>query len=89
VHLAHAGHPLVGDPVYLRRLPAAAKSLDPALSAALTGFPRQALHAAVLGFTHPVTGVALRFETPLPPDMAALVTTLWPGMGAIIPTNLV
>ncbi|MCU0987850.1 MAG: RluA family pseudouridine synthase [Acetobacteraceae bacterium] len=87
VHLAHAGHPLVGDPVYLRRLPAAAKTLAPALSAALTGLPRQALHAAVLGFTHPVTGEAMRFETPLPPDMAGLVTTLWPDWDGAIPTN--
>lgn len=87
VHLAHAGHPLVGDPVYLRRLPAAAKTLDPALSAALTGFPRQALHAAVLGFTHPVTGDVLRFQTPLPADMAGLVTRLWPGMSEPILTN--
>jgi 23S rRNA pseudouridine1911/1915/1917 synthase len=87
VHLAHAGHPLVGDPVYLRRLPASARSLDPALSAALTGFPRQALHAAVLGFTHPVTGAALRFETPLPDDLAALVTRLWPEWDGAILTN--
>jgi 23S rRNA pseudouridine1911/1915/1917 synthase len=87
VHLAHAGHPLVGDPLYLRRLPASAKSLPPGVAAALTGFPRQALHAAVLGFTHPVTGEALRFETPLPPDMGGLVTTLWPDWDGAIPTN--
>lgn len=87
VHLAHAGHPLVGDPVYLRRLPASAKALSPALAAMLAGFPRQALHAAVLGFTHPITGAELRFETPLPADLAAMVTALWPGWPGPIPTN--
>lgn len=76
VHLAHLGHPLIGDPVYLRRLPAAALGLDPARRSALTGFPRQALHAAVLGFVHPLTGAALRFESPLPADMAGLVRLL-------------
>jgi 23S rRNA pseudouridine1911/1915/1917 synthase len=76
VHLAHLGHPLVGDPAYLRRLPAAARGLDPPRRAALTGFPRQALHAASLGFAHPVTGRALRFESPLPADIAALIDTL-------------
>jgi 23S rRNA pseudouridine1911/1915/1917 synthase len=76
VHLAHLGHPLVGDPAYLRRLPAAARGLDPALRALLTGFPRQALHAASLGFTHPVTGAALRFDSPLPADIAALLERL-------------
>lgn len=86
VHLAHAGHPLVGDPLYLRRRPAAAKGLPAELDAALAGFPRQALHAAVLGFTHPVTGQALRFETPPPPDLAELLSRLWPDWGTI-PTN--
>ncbi|WP_144186447.1 RluA family pseudouridine synthase [Elioraea rosea] len=86
VHLAHAGHPLVGDPLYLRRRPAAAKALPEELEARLAGFPRQALHAAVLGFTHPVTGQALRFETPPPPDLAELLSALWPDWGTI-PTN--
>ncbi len=76
VHLAHAGHPIVGDPVYLRRTPAAARALNPATRAALLDFPRQALHAAVLGFTHPRTGESLRFETPMPEDMATLVGML-------------
>ncbi len=54
VHMAYAGHPLVGDGVYGRRRAGA----DPALAA----FPRQALHAATLGFTHPVSGAEMRFE---------------------------
>jgi 23S rRNA pseudouridine1911/1915/1917 synthase len=82
VHLAHLGHPLVGDPAYLRRLPAAARGLAPALRAALAGFPRQALHAASLGFAHPVSGAALRFASPLPDDVAALISRLGdPGDG--------
>lgn len=67
VHMAHAGHGLVGDPVYGgRRLP-------PALG---VSFDRQALHAATLGFVHPVTGATHRFEAPMPDDMETLVTAL-------------
>ncbi|MCS6853810.1 MAG: RluA family pseudouridine synthase [Elioraea sp.] len=76
VHLAHQGHPLVGDPTYLRRLPAAAARLPPDLRAALTGFPRQALHAASLGFRHPLTGKQLAFTSPLPTDIAGLLEAL-------------
>jgi 23S rRNA pseudouridine1911/1915/1917 synthase len=76
VHLAHAGHPLVGDPVYLRRTPGAARLLRPAQREALLAFPRQALHAATLGFRHPVSGRALSFSTPLPPDFALLLKVL-------------
>ncbi len=76
VHLASIGHPLVGDPVYLRRVPAAARGLAPGLRALLLDFPRQALHAAVLGFVHPVTGAALRFETPPPSDLSGLIAAL-------------
>jgi 23S rRNA pseudouridine1911/1915/1917 synthase len=72
VHLAHIGHPLIGDPVYLRRRPAVAKVLaQPARDLALD-FPRQALHAATLGFAHPITGMALRFSAPPPADFLAL-----------------
>jgi 23S rRNA pseudouridine1911/1915/1917 synthase len=68
VHMASKGSPCLGDPVYGAGAPAAP------VKAVLveTGFSRQALHAALLGFIHPVTGQALRFETPLPPDMAAV-----------------
>lgn len=76
VHLASRGHPIVGDPVYLRRLPAAAKTLDAADRALLLDFPRQALHAARLGFRHPRTGEALSFTTPPPADMQALLDRL-------------
>lgn len=79
VHLAGAGHPVVGDPVYLRRVPAAAKALSLATRAALLDFPRQALHAARLGFAHPSTGAALSFERPMPTDMASLIVALDAG----------
>lgn len=76
VHMAHIGHPLVGDPVYLRRTPAAARLLPEAPRNALLAFPRQALHAATLGFRHPVTGRDLTFESPLPADLLALLALL-------------
>ena len=68
VHMASKGSPCLGDPVYGAGQPAAA--VRERIAAA--GLKRQALHAAVLGFVHPITGEALRFETPLPSDMAAL-----------------
>ncbi len=76
VHLAHIGHPIVGDPVYMRRTPAAARSLPAPVRDALLAFPRQALHAATLGFNHPVTGRPLAFESPVPPDISGLVALL-------------
>ena len=76
VHLAHVGHPVVGDPVYLRRIPAAAKSIRASARGLLLDFPRQALHAARLGFKHPRTGEMLSFETPIPPDMQTLLDAL-------------
>ncbi len=76
VHLANSGHPIVGDPAYLRRIPAAAKGLPDALRRQLLDFPRQALHAARLGFRHPVSGANLSFQTPPPPDMQALLDAL-------------
>ncbi|PIB93990.1 RNA pseudouridine synthase [Caulobacter sp. FWC2] len=68
VHMASKGSPCLGDPVY-----GASQAAGPVREqVAAAGLKRQALHAAVLGFVHPVTGLTLRFETPLPPDMAAL-----------------
>ena len=76
VHMAHAGHGLIGDPVYGGRRKLSHKALGEAAVEAARAFPRQALHAATLGFTHPVTGAALRFEAPLPEDMQNLIETL-------------
>ncbi|MEN5177134.1 Ribosomal large subunit pseudouridine synthase D [compost metagenome] len=72
VHLASRGAPLLGDPVYGSGSPSA--PVRAAVEAA--GLKRQALHAAVLGFVHPVTGQALRFETAPPEDMQRLEALL-------------
>ncbi len=76
VHLASIGHPLVGDPVYgrgpgLSGLKPGEPAADRAI-AAVAAFRRQALHARVLGFAHPVTGEAMRFEAQPPKDFVAL-----------------
>ncbi|MBX3579704.1 MAG: RluA family pseudouridine synthase [Rhizobiaceae bacterium] len=73
VHMAHIGHPLVGDRDYGQAFRTKANLLpEPARSAAET-FPRQALHASLLAFRHPRTGRPMRFDSPLPADMAALL----------------
>lgn len=76
VHLSQAGHPLLGDPTYLRRIPAAARSLPSPLREAGLDFPRQALHAATLGFYHPRHGNFLHFETPFPQDLQELTSIM-------------
>ena len=70
VHMAHIGHPLVGDPVYGR----AKKPLSEVLKA--RNFVRQALHAAHLGFIHPVTGNRIALDSELPQDMRELIDEL-------------
>ncbi|MFD1508310.1 RluA family pseudouridine synthase [Lacimonas salitolerans] len=76
VHMAHVGHGLIGDPVYGGRRKVSQKALPAAAVAAVRVFPRQALHAATLGFVHPVSGEPLRFDAPLPQDFAGLLETL-------------
>jgi 23S rRNA pseudouridine1911/1915/1917 synthase len=76
VHLASRGHPVVGDPVYLRRVPAVARSLPEPIRQRLLDFPRQALHATRLGFTHPRTGQPLNFASEPPADMAGLIAAI-------------
>jgi 23S rRNA pseudouridine1911/1915/1917 synthase len=76
VHLAHIGHPLLGDPSYGAGHKASARRLGSPARAALAALGRQALHAAELDFVHPVSGRRLAFESPLPPDMAQLVAAL-------------
>jgi 23S rRNA pseudouridine1911/1915/1917 synthase len=73
--MAHVGHGLVGDPVYGGRRKLSDRALGAAAEVAMA-FPRQALHAATLGFVHPVTDEEMRFDSPLPPDMADLVDRL-------------
>lgn len=76
VHMTHIGHPLLGDPLYGTGFATKVNKLPDDLKAGVTGLGRQALHAAILGFAHPVTGETLRFEADLPADLAALVERL-------------
>jgi 23S rRNA pseudouridine1911/1915/1917 synthase len=79
VHMAHIGHPLIGDRLYGSGFKTKANRLSEPQRDALAALGRQALHAAVLGFEHPRTGRALRFESPLPDDMRTLLTALEKG----------
>lgn len=76
VHMAHVGHSLIGDPVYGGRRKLNVKAIGEAGAEAAAAFSRQALHAATLGFEHPVTGEWIEFESDLPEDMKALLTAL-------------
>ena len=72
IHLAEAGHPLCGEKVY-------SQPLFKKRIADRSGAQRQALHAAELGFKHPITGEELMFKTPLPEDMSRLLVKLRAG----------
>jgi 23S rRNA pseudouridine1911/1915/1917 synthase len=72
VHLAHIGHPVIGDPVYGTGFKTMIGKLPPGAAKALDDLGRQALHARELGFEHPVTHRPMRFTSPPPADMAAL-----------------
>ncbi|MEJ2582075.1 MAG: RluA family pseudouridine synthase, partial [Acidobacteriota bacterium] len=74
VHLAHIGHAIVGDPLYAGRQ--WRNLADPRVQASARSFPRQALHAWKLEFTHPVTRGTVEFETPLPGDLEELLDEL-------------
>jgi 23S rRNA pseudouridine1911/1915/1917 synthase len=76
VHMAHAGHALVGDPTYGGRRKLARGAVSEASDALVRDFPRQALHAQVLGFIHPASGESLRFEAKIPQDMVDLIGVL-------------
>ena len=75
VHMAHLNHPLVGDPVYCGR-PRPPKNATPELMAMFKSFKRQALHAAMLKLTHPITGEEMCWRAPVPVDMVALTHAL-------------
>ena len=76
VHMTSLGHPLVGDPSYGRGRANRMAGLSAESRLALAGFPRQALHAYLLGFLHPTKGCPLRFESITPPDINELVEIL-------------
>ncbi|CAA7622515.1 RluA family pseudouridine synthase [Magnetospirillum sp. UT-4] len=73
VHMTSLGHPLVGDQTYGRSRPPRAATLCSDTGRHLAGFPRQALHAYLLGFDHPTSGERLRFESTIPFDIKALI----------------
>src|SRR5499426_936154 len=78
VHLAHIGHPLMGDDLYGPGFKTKAVHLPPAAHQALGDLGRQALHAYLLGFEHPATGEYLEFRSELPVDLARLQIDLAP-----------
>lgn len=78
-HLSHIGAPLIGDPIYGKfrglKLDGSGAKVEAAKEIARV-FPRQALHAGVLGFDHPITGKPMRFESALPDDLEELLSAL-------------
>lgn len=73
VHMAYTGHGLLGDDTYGGKRRLSVKAVGEAAAAMGNAFPRQALHAATLGFTHPGSGEAMEFASDLPEDMAGLL----------------
>lgn len=78
VHMAHIGHPLVGDTLYAPGFATKINRLPEPLAGAVKALGRQALHARLLGFAHPQTGEEMVFEVDLPADLAALAEALSP-----------
>jgi 23S rRNA pseudouridine1911/1915/1917 synthase len=73
VHLAHIGHPLIGDPLYGQGFKSKLRKLPEPLRGKLATLSRQALHAEHLAFVHPVSGTLLKFNSPLPADLTEIV----------------
>jgi 23S rRNA pseudouridine1911/1915/1917 synthase len=82
VHLSEAGHPVVGDELYGRQPPRGGGGRLAFEHGAVRKMPRQALHAAVLAFKHPVTGEDCRFSAPLPDDMTRLIERVFEEEGS-------
>ena len=76
VHMAYIGHSLIGDPVYGGNRKIAKKSISEEAAKSIKYFPRQSLHAALLGFKHPESGENLRFRVEMPHDMQNLISDL-------------
>ncbi|TCD15525.1 RluA family pseudouridine synthase [Oricola cellulosilytica] len=75
VHMAHIGHPLIGDHGYGKGFSTKAQALAEPLRGRVIGFRRQALHAASLAFEHPSSGELMKFESPMPSDMTELISS--------------
>ena len=73
VHMSYIGHPLIGDQDYGKHFQTKGNILEEPARTAVQRFKRQALHAAVLGFEHPISLEHMRFEAPIPPDMQHLI----------------
>lgn len=76
VHMAYAGHGLIGDTTYGGKRKISPKAISETAMQAIQAFPRQALHARLLEFVHPASGDTMRFQADLPQDMADLVSAL-------------
>jgi 23S rRNA pseudouridine1911/1915/1917 synthase len=76
VHMAHIGHPLVGDADYGAHFRTKSARLPDDIRAVVDAFPRQALHAGLLAFAHPASGETLRFESPPPADLSQLIDAI-------------
>ncbi len=79
VHMAHIGHPLIGDPEYGAAFKTKANRLPDAAKAVVNRFHRQALHAYLLAFEHPRTGEVMEFEAPVPADLEELLEAMREG----------
>jgi len=88
VHLAHSGHPLLGDQLYGRGFKTKEHLLEAKAREALNALGRQALHASTLGFAHPYTGKFMRFESGPPPELARLIAALPPTARAGAPRDV-
>ena len=76
IHMAHIGHPLIGDPIYGSGFKSKTKLLPPGIQLAIKLLDRQALHASILGFIHPNTENKIYFESNLPKDISFVVEKL-------------
>lgn len=76
VHMAHIGHPLIGDQDYGMAFKTKVNLLPDAAKAIVNGFHRQALHAYLLAFEHPSTGETMHFEAPIPDDLQTVIDAM-------------
>jgi 23S rRNA pseudouridine1911/1915/1917 synthase len=89
VHMAHIGHPLLADPVYGKGFLTSARKLPEPARPLIERLGRQALHAAILGFDHPVTGRKMRFESDLPRELKEVFDALRePDTGIVRKSNV-
>ncbi len=76
VHMAHIGHPLIGDVDYGQGFKSKLNKLPEALASSIEERGRQALHAGLLGFAHPISGEEMSFESEMPEDLVTIMKAL-------------